>query len=298
MPPDTDSPYGQHAPKSKLVSALISLSQKAPRNFLSHQFAKLARTLVRRNGQVPLDLSVGEMKLRCYLWDNYTERKFIFMPWRFDRRERKIIFSALPREGVFVDIGANVGVFTLQAALQLGAKGRVLALEPYPPIFERLLFNIKATREGRETWPTIDVLPIGVANEVRNFELHLNKRNLGQNSIVASMPTPSLALDVTATVTVPCEPLLDILNKQEINRIDVLKIDIEGAEDLALGPFLSRAPESLLPSTILIEDSSNRWQIDLCILFEQRGYKEQFRSRMNIVYQRPAQVEALGRPKG
>lgn len=294
MPPDTDSPYGQHVPKSRLVKALISLSQNAPRSFLSHQFAKMARAVVRRNGQVPLDLSVGEMKLRCNLWDNYTERKFVFMPWRFDRRERKMIFSALPREGVFVDIGANVGVFTLQAALQLGAKGRVLALEPYPPIYERLLFNINATRDGRETWPTINALPIGVANEARNFQLRLNQNNLGQNSIVAPKPTASPAGEVSAIITVYCEPLLDILKKQEINRIDVLKIDIEGAEDLALEPFLRGAPESLLPSTILIEDSSDRWQTDLHGLFEQRGYKEKLRSRLNIVYQRSPRAEAPG----
>ena len=294
MPPDTDSPYGQHAPKSKLVSALIYLSQKAPRNFLSHQFAKVARALVRRNGQVPLDLSVGEMRLRCYLWDNYTERKFVFMPWRFDRRERKMIFSALPREGVFVDIGANVGVYTLQAALQLGAKGHVLALEPYPPIYERLLFNIEATQEGHEGWPTIDALPIGVADKVSNFELCLNQNNLGQNSIVAPEPTERPSDGSAATVTIPCEPLLDILKKQEIDRIDVLKIDIEGAEDLALGPFMNHAPDSLLPTTILIEDSSHRWQTDLRVLFEQRGYSEKFRSRLNIVYQRPAHADAPG----
>ena len=51
----------------------------------------------------------------------------------------------------------------------------------------------------------------------------------------------------TDAVHVPCRPLTAILDLAGISAIDALKIDIEGAEDLALAPFLREAPSQLLP---------------------------------------------------
>ena len=95
-----------------------------------------------------MDVTVGDIRLRCYLRDNTCERKFVFTPWRFDPQEPSAMAAALPPDGVFVDVGANVGIYTLTAALLLGARGRIVALEPYPLAHERLLFNIEATRDG------------------------------------------------------------------------------------------------------------------------------------------------------
>ncbi|HEY7884510.1 MAG TPA: FkbM family methyltransferase, partial [Cellvibrionaceae bacterium] len=179
-----------------------------------------------------------------------------------------------------IDIGANVGVYSLFAATQMNAQGRILALEPYPPIYQRLLFNIQATQQGRNDWPDIRVLPVGVADRVTSFDLHLNPDNLGQNSIVADSESTRSG----ATISVQCQPLMSILQAQSIERIDVLKIDIEGAEDLALCPFLHEAADSLLPRYLLIEDSANRWQQDLKGAIASRGYKAILQSRMNIIY--------------
>lgn len=235
---------------------------------------------MRKRAQHPLDLEIESLKLRCYPWENYTERKLIFMPWRFDIRERQQIFSVLPKNGVFVDIGANVGVYSLFAATQMNSQGRVLALEPYPPVYERLLFNIQATQKDRKEWPNITVLPIGVADKQTTFELHLNPNNLGENSIVADTETASTGL----TVTVRCQTLLSILEQQAIDHIDVLKIDIEGAEDLAMCPFLQEAPDTLLPNYILMENSEHRWKQDLQGAMKARGYTAILNTRTNTIY--------------
>ncbi|HEY7883697.1 MAG TPA: hypothetical protein VIC08_01975, partial [Cellvibrionaceae bacterium] len=65
--------------------------------------AKFIRNRVKKHSEPPLDVEIESLKLRCYPWDNYTERKLIFMPWRFDVRERQKISSVLPRDGVFID---------------------------------------------------------------------------------------------------------------------------------------------------------------------------------------------------
>lgn len=282
MTVDTQSPFGRYTPAPSIRRA-ISLAQGAGNNPIGRQVAKLAEAWVKHNATPPLDLEVAGLKLRCYLWDNYTERKLVFMPWRFDVRERQYISSVLPPDGVFVDIGANVGVYSLIAAAQMNRSGRILGLEPYPPVFSRLLFNISATGQGRDNWPTIVVLPIGVADLESEFELHLNAGNLGENSIVAA-GNPNSGDEA---ITIKCRPLLKILQEQAVDQIDVLKIDIEGAEDIALCPFLADAPDTLLPRHILIENSERRWQQDLTAAIQARGYMAALQSRMNTIYRLP-----------
>ena len=62
-----------------------------------------------------------------------------------------------------------------------------------------------------------------------------------------------------------------------------MKIDIEGAEDLALAPFLRDAERELLPRLLLIEDRPD-WRIDLYALLRQCGYVESARSRHNRIF--------------
>ncbi|MDP2125885.1 MAG: FkbM family methyltransferase [Pseudohongiella sp.] len=278
MQPDTASAFGHYRPDSR-VTTMISLSQNAPANFIGRQFAKLMRNAVRARAKPPLDIEVDGLKLRCYLWDNYTERKLVFMPWRFDVQERRKILSVLPVDGVFVDIGANIGVYALFAATHMNSCGRVVALEPYPPVHDRLCFNMQATRNGRTAWPEVTVLPIGVADTDMEFELRLNPDNLGENSIIADSGSGS-----GDTILVHCKPLLDILSELSINHIDVLKIDIEGAEDIALCPFFANAPDSLLPGHLLIENSEKRWKQDLGAAIMARGYEVALQTRMNTIY--------------
>jgi hypothetical protein len=82
---------------------------------------------------------------------------------------------------------------------------------------------------------------------------------------------------------VPCRPLLAVLADANIAAIDALKIDIEGAEDLALAPFLRDALPDLLPRIVLLEERPD-WDTDLYVLLGQRGYVRAERSRHNLVF--------------
>jgi hypothetical protein len=73
-----------------------------------------------------------------------------------------------------------------------------------------------------------------------------------------------------------------VLAEAGIVSIDALKIDVEGAEDIVLAPFLRDAPQSLLPHLILIEDTRDVWGVDLFALLAARGYTETERSRQNV----------------
>lgn len=284
MTPDIGNPYGHYRPRW-WAAVLVSFAQAQPRNWLGQQFAQIARKLVLTFARLPIDTSVGAIRMRCYLRDNNSERKFVFMPWRFDRLERELIARELPRDGVFVDIGANVGTYSLCAGGSLGACGRIVAFEPNPPAWQRLCFNLDATRAASHDWPRVDALPIGISDAEGEFELSLDAGNLGGSS---------LSIDHRAgrTVRVRCRPLLAVLGELGVDAIDVLKIDIEGAEDRALLPFLAAAPARLLPRWIVIENSEHLWRDDLPGAIRARGYEVAIRTRMNTVYRLAGAVSA------
>ncbi|RRJ96511.1 FkbM family methyltransferase [Opitutaceae bacterium TAV4] len=286
MIPASEAEFGRHAP-GNLLRTLIRLAQNVPRNWLGQQFAQMVRKIVIYCSTLPVDVEVGPIKMRCYIKDNNSEKKFIFMPWRFDRIERGLLCQSLPQDGCFLDIGANVGIYTLTVAAHLGVGGRIVAFEPNPPAFNRLCFNIHATKTGHRAWPEITPLPLGVSDAAGEFRLHLDSGNLGGSSIVRHGDART-AKDACPSgyVNIPCKPLLVILKELKIRRVDAIKIDIEGAEDMALVPYLENAPDELLPNLIIIENSEHQWRRDLVGALARKGYTRQTRSRMNTVYRR------------
>jgi len=180
---------------------------------------------------------------------------------------------------VFVDIGANVGIYTLYAATRMDAGGRIVAFEPMPEAYRRLRFNIDATRAQRTAWPRIDVVPEAVSDRDGICELALDAGNLGGNSIAESARFSRAGS--AQTLSIACRPLLSTLQALGLTRVDALKIDIEGGEDRALVPFLTTAPVSLLPRRIVLENSDDLWRLDLRGALAARGYVELFRTRLN-----------------
>ena len=281
---DNLSPFGRFAPTAGF-ERLLKFAQGAPHNVFGQQLAHAARSLYLWRAPLPADVTIGEMRLRCYLRDNTSERKFVFTPWRFDPLERRAMADSLPADGVFVDVGANVGIYTLWAALLLGARGRIVALEPYPPAFQRLVFNIEATRVGRTHWPRIDALQVGISDQDESRELHIDQGNLGGGSI-ADGPARFSQSGSHSAVTIACKSLKRVLDECGVESIDVLKIDIEGAEDMALRPFLEAVTAERLPRRLIVENSEHLWKTDLRAAIAARGYRPELRSRLNTVYAR------------
>jgi FkbM family methyltransferase len=121
------------------------------------------------------------------------------------------------REGdVVVDAGAFPGDYTLFAARQVGSSGRVIALEPDPKNRNRLERNIH-----KSGYPNIEVLPYGLWDI--ETSLHLDAG--GVASTLSSSDTDT---------GVRVKPLDSLLAEVGVDRIDVLKMDIEGAELQAL----------------------------------------------------------------
>jgi FkbM family methyltransferase len=275
-------PFGTFEPPAR-YARLLAFAQRAPDNLVGKQLARFARGLYLWRGPMPADVTVENLRMRCWLRDNTCERKFVFTPWRFDVLERRAIADALPVDGVFIDVGANVGIYTLSAARSLGRAGRIVAIEPYPPALARLQFNIAATRGSTPEWPRIEVLPFGVSDRDGPLELRVDGGNLGGGSITTG-DARFTGGGTRASVTIRCRQLLSIVREHDIERIDALKIDVEGAEDLALGDFLDHAPDSLLPRCLVIENSDHLWKRNLREMLALQGYREILRTRLNTAF--------------
>jgi hypothetical protein len=100
------------------------------------------------------------------------------------------------------------------------------------------------------------------------------------------------------SVRVPAVTLLDLLKAEGFTRVDAVKLDVEGAEDLILEPFFRDAPVSLYPSLLIVEDERKQWQVDVPQLLEEKGYRLLLHTKSNFVYERGGDAPAVvkGRP--
>jgi hypothetical protein len=90
----------------------------------------------------------------------------------------------------------------------------------------------------------------------------------------------------TASQRVEARTLHQVVQDEDIDRIDAIKIDVEGSEDLILVPFFRNAPPSLWPQLMLIEDASYAWSMDLFSFLVAKGYTVVARSTLNAIFRR------------
>jgi len=267
------SPWGAHLPDA-YERAVLALTRAMPESWLGLRLAILFRRLITgRIGEGCRDTVLWGMRLRLYPRRNGCEKNVLFTPQMFDIMERRVLAEAVRGKVgtfIFVDIGANVGLYSLYLASC--GDVRTLAIEPQPGILERLRFHLAANPAAK-----VDVRPVALADREGEATLILNDSDSGGTHI----DKPGLDQN-GARINVPCKPLLAVLSEAGTTTVDALKIDVEGAEDIVLAPFLRDAPNSLLPRLVLIEDTRGFWSVDLFALFKSRGYTEAERSRQNV----------------
>jgi FkbM family methyltransferase len=137
-----------------------------------------------------------------------------------------------PGDG-FVDVGANVGVFSVLASQLVGDEGQVVAIEA-SPVFHRRLVQ-QARLNGCRTIRAVNAA-VSDGHKTLTFVL-ASSRNMGANSIV---PYDGPA---ESTFEIEASPLPELLDPAEIANARVIKIDVEGAEGSVvrgLAPMLGK----------------------------------------------------------
>lgn len=124
---------------------------------------------------------------------------------------------------VFVDAGANCGIYTVAAAHFTGPAGRVLAFEPGEHALQMLRRNVALNRCGH-----VRVFPVALAEKAGPARLYAHDHGSSSFSLgrAGAGDLPSVEVE-TATLDA-------ILRQEGLSHVDVLKMDVEGAEELVL----------------------------------------------------------------
>ncbi len=134
----------------------------------------------------------------------------------------------IPENGVFVDVGADIGYYSLKAAPLVGPGGRVLAIEPNPETLRRLRANIRENGASE-----VVVEPVACSDSDGMLEFFAAaEENAGASSL--SKANAALAGPVARSYRVRARRLDDIIRESGVSRVDVVKVDVEGAELLVL----------------------------------------------------------------
>jgi len=141
----------------------------------------------------------------------------------WDPRITEFVLTNLSPGMLFMDIGANVGHFTLVAAQRVGPSGRVVAVEPNPSVAEQLRQNI--ARSGLSNVAVVEAACSG-ANERRSFYL-ADASGIGTTG-GSSFSRQNAETDTC--VEVACLTVDQLVESTKTTHVDLVKIDVEGAE--------------------------------------------------------------------
>lgn len=137
----------------------------------------------------------------------------------YENAETKLFESHINEGDVVIDLGANIGYYTLIATKLVGVNGIVYAFEPDPTNFSFLKKSVEINN-----YKNVICEQKAVSNENGKIKLFLHKFQTGAYTIVGEGKN---YIEVEMVK-------LDEYFKDKNNRVDIIKMDIEGAERLAL----------------------------------------------------------------
>jgi FkbM family methyltransferase len=207
-------------------------------------------------------------------FDNETERKALFN--NYNLRELAFLQEATRApNSVFVDVGANCGYYSMLVGARMGPGSTVIGIEPSETMTSRFQTNQALLSAKSDTAPRFLLAQCALGTENGTATLFVPEGPNGHGT--ASITDTGTGIDV------PIRRLPDLLKENGIERIDALKIDVEGYEDRALLP-LFEADRALWPKAIVIEHTSgDDWETDILRHMLSIGYYEQSRTRSNAM---------------
>jgi FkbM family methyltransferase len=168
---------------------------------------------------------------------------------------------------VFVDVGANVGFFSLLAARIVGPSGQVFALEPVPE-------NIEAIRDNarRNRFDNITIVPAAASDKVGSATLTLTEHPGGAALSSAGAPPDAMGEIDVESVTID-----SLVGDGRIRPPSLVKIDVEGAEEPVLSGMRSTL-EADAPRLIVEVDGPDDETLQvkrsgIVALLEEAGYE-------------------------
>lgn len=177
-----------------------------------------------RGRSVPCRTAFGAL-IPCRLSDIIQRKIAYFGVW--EPHLTHYIRRALAPGDVLIDVGANIGYYSLLASGLVGAAGKVVAIEASPRIFAMLSHNIQVNR-------ATNIRAVNKAAAARQGFLPVFAAPSGNIGHTSTLPLAGNVFEAT----IEALPLAEMLSTEEMARARLIKIDIEGAEGPVIRSFL------------------------------------------------------------
>jgi FkbM family methyltransferase len=186
---------------------------------------------LRRSGRRHRRISVRGIALDLDVTDR-TGRLHYFHDEPYEPAVLEAIHRALSPGDVFIDIGANIGFFSVFAARIVGRSGRVFAFEPHPAARDALVDL--AARNG--VTDVIEIVPLALSDREGDATLHLNREFTSYSTLdpLASPMRASAAFTESLAIRMTTMDRWMTDHPGIVPRIRCIKIDVEGTESAVL----------------------------------------------------------------
>jgi FkbM family methyltransferase len=161
------------------------------------------------------------------LVDLRSETEFLaYYTGEYDTQTIRRVLRLVQPHWVILDVGANIGFWTVPLACALKQSGRIHSFEPVPPNFRRLNANVERNRVGA----TVHTHQMGLSDRIGTVQISLRE------DFAAGSVTGNAAIvidgDDSRFQCVPIEvrTLDDLFGSLALERLDFIKVDIEGHE--------------------------------------------------------------------
>lgn len=230
-------------PKLKFVKTVYQFSDNFPKfsslfssfyPFFYRQerkkYSKLSEFLIHKYGESAIfnirnEFGIEELDFKiefhftniddCLLYDRFSEGEY------YDRELTHYILKNFKNGMSFLDVGANIGYFTLLAA-SLTENGTVWSIEANPKIYAQLLRNVEINN-----FTNVKLFNIAAGNKKSMVKMDQKFGLYSQGTIIHEKTSQLL---VEGDIEVKMERLDSIINTD----MDIIKMDIEGSEALAI----------------------------------------------------------------
>lgn len=256
----------------KIVWKLLDYLPRAPVDLLKRQLSFEQRMRWRRRlgggaETIPDTVVTVADGRRFHIGPDY-----IYLPLHrgrdFEPEATSVVRRLVGAGDVVLDVGANYGWYTTLFAGNVGPGGQVVAFEPVPTTFERLLEHL----ELNGCADRVAAVRSAVGDRRADVDVYTFDRMSHACSSLSS-----LGYDDASASSTPMLTLDGYLREHGIDRVDFLKCDVEGAELMVLqgARALLRSPDAPMVLIELNDETSRAFgysRADLWALLEEAGF--------------------------
>lgn len=236
------------------------------------------KALAGEDGPFDVEILKG-LKARLYPTENRCEKRAFTGVQTWDYKERKALENALMQSAsepfVFLDVGANVGLYSLyvhKIAKSAGKAAHIFAVEPGVSTCSRLEDNIAINKAD------IQIVRTAVSDKPGSGHLSGWDKNRGEARLMNQTSG-----DDSEPVVIDTLPR--ICKAQGLSHIDAMKVDIEGHDQKAMTTFFEDAPESLHPALLILETGKDA-DSPLIALCQKHNYIVAERAGLNTIFRK------------